>query len=210
MIELTDAKRRIVDRLNRVDSATAGELAGEFNLTDTAIRQHLEALQAVDIVRRSDGHASGRGRPAARWQLAGRAASLFPDRHADLTLDLIESIRSTLGDEALSRVVATRAQRQAEQYRGQIGAGSIAVRVRRLANQRSAEGYMAEVEVDGDDIVLVEHHCPVRAAAGACGALCQSELQVFSAALGGDVTVTREQHLLAGDHRCSYRVSPRS
>jgi len=207
--ELTDAKRRIVERLNRVDSATAGELATEFELTDTAIRQHLEALQAAGIVGRTDGNASGRGRPPARWQLAERAVVLFPDRHADLTLDLIESIRSTLGNDALGRVVAARAQRQAEQYRGQVGIGSIAVRVRRLADQRSAEGYMAEVEVDGDDVVLVEHHCPVRAAAGVCDALCQSELQVFGAALGRDVVVAREQHLLAGDRRCSYRVSPR-
>ena len=53
MAELTDAKRRIIERLKRAESITASELAGEFGLTDTAIRQHLEALEAVGLVART-------------------------------------------------------------------------------------------------------------------------------------------------------------
>ena len=41
---MSDAKRRIVDRLKRVESATVPELAAGFDLTDTAVRQHLETL----------------------------------------------------------------------------------------------------------------------------------------------------------------------
>jgi predicted ArsR family transcriptional regulator len=208
MSDLTDAKRRLVERLKRVDSATAGELAAEFELTDTAVRQHLEQLQELGFVRRSDGAAQGRGRPAARWQLTPASASMFPDRHVDLTVDLIGSIRSELGDEALDRVIERRAARQAETYRASLGTGSVAVRVRRLAEQRSAEGYVAEVIADGDDLVLVEHHCPICTAAASCDSLCRSELEVFRRALGDGVAVRREQHVLAGDHRCAYRISP--
>ena len=43
---LTEAKRRIVDRLKRVDDATAAELASGLGLTGAAIRQHLDALAA--------------------------------------------------------------------------------------------------------------------------------------------------------------------
>lgn len=208
MSDMTDAKRRLVERLKRVDSATAGELAAAFELTDTAVRQHLEQLQDLGLVRRSDGAATGRGRPAARWQLTPAAAGMFPDRHVDLTVDLISSIRAELGDEALERVIDSRARRQAEQYRTQLGNGSVAVRLRRLADQRSAEGYVAEVVPDGDEYVLVEHHCPICTAAASCNSLCRSELEVFRRALGDDVVVRREQHLLAGDLRCAYRVSP--
>lgn len=207
MAELTDAKRRLVERLKRVDSATAGELAVEFDLTDTAIRQHLESLQDAGLVRRIEGSAQGRGRPAARWQLTTEAATMFPDRHGDLTVELIDSIRAELGPAALERVVDARSHRQAEQYRTLVGTGDVAVRVRRLAEQRTAEGYMAEVVADGDDLVLVEHHCPVCTAAAACPALCRAELDVFRTVLGGDVRVEREQHTLSGDQRCAYRIS---
>jgi predicted ArsR family transcriptional regulator len=80
--------------------------------------------------------------------------------------------------------------------------------VRRLADQRSAEGYVAEVVAEGDDLVLIEHHCPICTAATSCDSLCRSELEVFRRALGDGVVVRREQHVLAGDQRCAYRISP--
>jgi predicted ArsR family transcriptional regulator len=207
MSEMTDAKRRLVERLKRVDSCTASELAAEFGLTDTAVRQHLESLQSLGLVSRADGEASGRGRPAAQWRLTDAAASMFPDRHVDLTVDLIDNIRAELGDDALDRVIEARARRQVQQYREVVGSGSVTVRVGRLAEQRTAEGYVADVSPDGDDLVLVEHHCPICIAAANCAALCRSELEVFRSALGPDVRVEREQHLLSGDQRCAYRIS---
>jgi predicted ArsR family transcriptional regulator len=212
MIDMTDAKRRLVERLKRVDAATASELAAEFDLTDTAVRQHLESLQEAGLVRRvvtprEAGSTQGRGRPAARWQLTSAAAAAFPDRHVDLSVELIESIRSELGEDALDRIIDARAKRQVDQYRSVVGHGAIPVRVRRLAEQRTAEGYLAEVTVDGGDLMLVEHHCPICTAASTCSGLCRSELDVFRAALGDGVHVERVQHVLAGDQRCAYRIT---
>ena len=207
MIQLTGAKRRLVERLKHVDSASAGELAVEFGLTDTAVRQHLESLQQLGLVRRLEGAAAGRGRPASRWQLTLESGAAFADRHADLSVDLIESIRSSLGEDALDRVIDARAERQTAQYRRKIGNGSVAVKVRRLAEQRTAEGYDAEVRTDGGDLVLVEHHCPICVAATTCQGICRAELEVFRAALGDGVTVEREQHVLSGDQRCAYRIT---
>ena len=51
--DLSGAKRRIIERLKRVDTITAPELAAEFGLTDTAIRQHLETLEAAELVERT-------------------------------------------------------------------------------------------------------------------------------------------------------------
>ncbi len=212
---LTGAKRRILERLKRVDSATASELAEEFGLTDTAVRQHLDALEAGGLAERRSMPAVGRGRPPVNWALTAQAAELFPDRHGELTVELIDAIRTTLGDEALDRVVQQRASRQLDSYRTALGASTdIAVRVRRLSELRSDEGYLADVVTSHDDgndeLVLVEHHCPISAAAGACIGLCSAELDLFQQALGSDVVVERVQHLLAGDARCAYRITPRN
>ena len=205
--ELSDAKRRIVEQLKRVEGATAPQLAESFGLTDTAVRQHLEALEEAHLVERSATAPVGRGRPPVTWRLSPLAAELFPDRHADLTVELVEAMRRTLGDDALDAVLASRAAQQVAAYRTLVGAGvPVPVRVRRLAAQRSAEGYLAEVVVDGDDLVLVEHHCPIAGAAHACIGLCERELETFQATLGDEVVVERTQHLVAGDSRCSYRI----
>lgn len=205
--EHSDTKRRIVERLKRVESATATDLAAEFGLTDTALRQHLDALEDAGMVTRSIAEPTGRGRPPVHWQLAPAATESFPDRHGDLTVELISSMRSTLGESALERVIAERSNRQTAAYSlALLDAHDLSDRLQRLADLRSDEGYLAEVQCTGDDFVLIEHHCPIGEAAGACGALCTAELDVFRRVLGDDVTVTRTQHLLAGDRRCSYRV----
>lgn len=211
--DLSGAKRRIVERLKRVDSATAPELAGEFGLTDTAIRQHLEALEAARLVQRVTtpvaGAAPGRGRPPTRWTLTPAASALFADRHADLTVDLLASIREALGDDALAQVLRVRAERQLATYRDTLDrADTPAEKVRLLATLRDAEGYLAEaVEHDGR-LTLIEHHCPIRDAADHCRDLCSAELDLFAAAMGPSASVTREQHLLDGGHRCAYVITP--
>jgi predicted ArsR family transcriptional regulator len=206
--EQSDTKRRIVDRLKRVESATATDLANEFGLTDTALRQHLDALEETGMVSRSMAEPVGRGRPPVHWQLAPAAAEAFPDRHGELSVDLISSVRSALGDSALDRVIATRSDRQVATYGAALdGASDLRDRVQRLAEVRSQEGYLAEVREDGDDLLLIEHHCPIRDAAISCGALCQAELDVFQRTLGSGVKVSRTQHVLAGDRRCAYRVA---
>ncbi len=212
MAELTDAKRRILDRLKRADTLTAPEVAADFDLTDTAVRQHLDALEQAGLVERTSAPPQGRGRPPVRWKLTPLAHDLFPDRHADLTVELIGAIRDSVGEEGLDRIVASRAARQLEAYRKVLpepGRASVKVRVRRLAELRSAEGYLAEAVTDGQDMLLLEHHCPICDAAATCQGLCRAELDLFRETLGDDVTVERTQHVLSGDLRCAYRISPR-
>ena len=208
--DLSGAKRRIIERLKRAESATAPELAAEFGLTDTAIRQHLEALEGAELVERVTGPSVRRGRPPVHWRLAPSASSLFADRHGELSVELIASIRTALGEDALDQVVRARAARQLVVYQSALkGSSSLADRVQRIAQLRTAEGYLAEAVESGDDITLVEHHCPIRDAAESCAGLCSAELDLFQRALGKDVLVAREQHLLDGGQRCSYRVTQR-
>jgi predicted ArsR family transcriptional regulator len=210
--EVTDAKRRVLDRLKRVDGATAPDLAVELGLTEAAVRQHLDGLEANGLVARRDRPSSGRGRPPVEWFLTGMAAELFPDRHGDLTVELIDAVRSALGEEGLDRVVEARAAQQLGSYRAELpepGAAPLGRRVGALARRRSVEGYMAETRRDGDAWMLIEHHCPVCEAAQSCAGLCRTELELFQAALGPDVEVERTQHLLSGDARCGYRVTER-
>lgn len=208
---LTDAKRRIVDRLKRLDDATAAELAKALGLTATAVRQHLVSLADVGLVQPRPRPTTGPGRPSQAWVLTPLARELFPDRHGDLTVNLLTSVRNALGEEGLDRVIAERTRSQREAYRAAVvPSGHWRDRAGALAAVRSAEGYLAEVvdDPDGDGVLLVEHHCPICEAATACQGLCQGELELFDEVLGPDVEVVRTQHLLSGDARCVYRIQP--
>ena len=135
---------------------------------------------------------------------------LFRSRHADLTVELIDAIRSSVGEEALDAVIATRTKNQRSVYSATVGqASTIESRVAALAQLRSLEGYMAEVTTGPDgSLAFTEHHCPICEAASSCQQLCRDELRLFQDVLGDDVEVERTEHLLSGDTRCSYRVVP--
>ena len=83
-------------------------------------------------------------------------------------------------------------------------------KLRDLARVRSEEGYMAEVRRDGDAFLFIENHCPICAAANVCQGFCSTELDLFKSVLGPGVTVARSEHIVSGDRRCVYRVTPGS
>jgi predicted ArsR family transcriptional regulator len=210
-IQPSDPKRRVINYLKRNGASQTQAVAGELGVTLVAARQHLADLKRRGLVDRATATPDGRGRPADVWSLTALAQDLFPDRHDALTLDLIAGIRAALGDAGLTRVVEARTQRQLESLLEIIPASApVRDRLEALARRRTAEGYMAEV-VDAPDgsLLLVEHHCPICDAASECQLFCSTELTLFQDALGPDVTVRREKHLLSGNERCVYRVSSR-
>lgn len=207
-LRVTDAKRALLDLLKRLGPTEATELAKRLRLTDVAVRQHLTGLQDKGLVDSVLQPPKGRGRPSARWALTEVAADLFPDRHADLTVDLIKATRKALGEDGLLRIVEVRAKDQLNVYRNLLPRNaSLKKRVEALAKQRSSEGYMAEVITEKPGrYLLIEHHCPICDAARECQGLCAAELNVFQRALGRGVRVQRIEHLLSDGDRCVYRI----
>ena len=213
MAELIATERtadRVLMLLKTRGAQTTRALAAALEITVPGVQQHLSRLEADGFVRSSQS-AGGVGRPASLWTLTERAAKRFPDTHAELTVTLIESIRRSLGDAALEAVIAEREASARERYRAHVGATkTLKARLKRLAELRSDEGYMAEVERSADGAwIICENHCPICAAAQSCQGFCRHELDLFRDVLGADVVVERTEYLLDGGRRCAYRVTPR-
>jgi predicted ArsR family transcriptional regulator len=188
---------RLLHALKAAGPQSAAVIARRLGVTSAAIRQHLAKLQAEGLVAFED-HAAGVGRPRRRWHLTEKGHGRFPDSHAGLALDLIQSVSRIFGEEGLDKLISAREQASLELY---------SARLRRLATVRSEEGYMAEVIAAPDGgFLLSENHCPICVAARACQGLCRSELALFRAVLGPGVEVERSEHILAGARRCAYRI----
>ncbi len=211
----TRTRRRLQHLLKQNGPSDATALAAELGLSAMAVRQHLYALQAEQLVGYQE-QARPVGRPAKLWSLTAAADALFPDAHAELTVGLIESLTTAFGPGGMDKLLRERARTQIEAYRRRLGdAADLKNRLAELVAIRTREGYMAALEESGDNgtggeagYLLVENHCPICAAATACQGLCAMELEVFQAVLGNDVRVERTDHILAGARRCAYRVSP--
>ncbi|MGJ8529041.1 helix-turn-helix transcriptional regulator [Maritalea sp.] len=184
-----------------------GELVGT---TSVAVRQHMEKLAQKGLVSSQDRRESV-GRPKKYWQLTEKGDQRFPDRHADLTLEMISSVVETFGEEGLDKLIAKREQRSLDTYSARLSSASnLKAKVVALAKIREAEGYMAEVEHTDDGFLLHENHCPICVAATSCQGFCRSELNLFRTVLGEDAEVQRESHIVSGARRCTYRISQKS
>src|SRR5215216_2025801 len=204
-------RRAIVKLLKTEGALDSSRLARHLRLTPMAVRQHLYALQREKMVA-ADERPVPIGRPAKYWRLTREADTLFPDAYAELNVALIEAVTLTFGPQGMQRLLEAREAKQRAAYRGRITASApLRTRLQQLARVRSEEGYMADVRPAGKGrFLFIENHCPICAAATACQGLCATELDLFRAVLGAGARVERTEHIIGGDRRCVYRVTPSS
>jgi predicted ArsR family transcriptional regulator len=214
MTELTlprtqTGRAAVLAQVKREGPVAADALAAQLGLTPMAVRQHLQALEREGLVaQQAADRKAARGRPARVWRTTAAGDRRFADAHAGLTVDLIRQMRAAFGEEGLDRLLALRTAEQAALYGAEVSARTdLRGRLEALAAIREREGYMAELREDADGFLLLEHHCPVCAAASICTSLCREELALFGSVLGEGVRVERTAHLLAGAGRCAYRIT---
>jgi predicted ArsR family transcriptional regulator len=204
------SRRRIVKLLKTEGALGTAQLAERLGLTAMAVRLHLYALQGEGLVAAEDRPVPV-GRPAKLWRLTREADRHFPEAYAELSVALIDAMQDAFGAEGLGRVLESRSARQQSEYAKRIRrTDPLDKRLDELARVRTEEGYMAEVRADEETggFLLVENHCPICAAANACQGFCSTELELFRTVLGPGVEVERVEHIVSGDQRCAYRVTP--
>jgi predicted ArsR family transcriptional regulator len=203
-------RRKIVKLLKTEGAMDSATLASRLKVTPMAVRQHLYALERDRLVD-AQTRPGPIGRPAKLWRLTPAADRLFPDAYAELSVSLINTVNDAFGPTGMTRLLDARLVKQTAEYRARVDRGApLKKRLQQLARVRSEEGYMAEVHpAGGNAFSFVENHCPICAAATACQGFCASELDLFRKVLGPDVHIAREEHIIAGDRRCAYRVTSR-
>ena len=185
----------------------AVDLGRATGVTREAARQQLVRLAADGLVA-ATAQPRGVGRPVQVWGLTEAGHARFPDAHAELTAQLLRSIRTELGEATLDRLIEARSTESKAAYAAALeGAADLGEKVARLAAARTREGYMAESRAEGDGYVLIENHCPICVAATACQGFCRAELDTFREVLGPDAAVERTEHIVHGDRRCVYRIA---
>lgn len=199
--------QRILMLLKMHGANTAAILGKKLGITGEAVRQQLVRLHEEDLVI-AYSQSQGVGRPSQYWDLTPLGHARFPDTHAQLTVQLLNSVRELLGADALDKLINARETQTRALYQAALEKISDwRERVQKLAELRSEEGYMAEVETDQDGkLLLIENHCPICAAATACQGFCRAELNIFREILGSDVKVERQDYILSGDRRCTYSI----
>lgn len=201
------SRRRLLELLKRRGPSPAGELARALRLTVATVREHLEALEALDLVARAGTRRAGRGRPQVLWSLAPGAGRLFPESQGPVLAGLVRTLVAEGAEPRVERFLRERLMARRREVGGRLEGLEGRARLREVARILSEDGFLAEVEPGrkGAAPVLRLCHCPVRDLVDATRIPCRLELGFVAGMLGADLE--RLSYIPDGDAACRYAVS---
>ena len=202
-----NAGDRILMFLKMRKEATSSLIAQEMGITKEGARKHLINLAKKGFIE-SITKTEGVGRPSTYYILTSNGLSKFPDTHADVTVQLLRSVKNLLGENALDLLINDREKATNSKYQKALkDKNTIEERLQTLVQLRNEEGYMAQWSEKEGSYFLIENHCPICAAARECQGFCRSELRNFQLIVGHDYKVERVEHILSESNRCTYKIS---
>ncbi|MFF5102320.1 helix-turn-helix transcriptional regulator [Streptomyces sp. NPDC000134] len=185
--------------------STVAELAERLGLTQAAVRRHLDALTADNVVEARERRVYGtrtRGRPAKVFALTDCGRDAFDQSYDKLAVDALRWIAEREGGEqAVAAFARARIAAQAGAYREAVEAAPPERRAEALAKALSADGYAATARSAPVGEQLCQHHCPVAHAAERFPQLCEAETAFFAELLG--THVQRLATIAHGDGVCT-------
>jgi predicted ArsR family transcriptional regulator len=191
--------------------STAAELALRLELTQAAVRRHLDALAAEGVVEPREKRvygSRGRGRPAKVFALTDCGRDAFDQAYDELAADALRWIAQTagggeVGEAAVAAFARARIAAQAGKYHAALESVAPEDRTRALAEALTQDGYAATARDAPAQVgeQLCQHHCPVAHTAEQFPQLCEAETEVFSRLLG--THVQRLATIAHGDGVCT-------
>jgi|TARA_Y100000310_G_scaffold341105_1_gene439166 predicted ArsR family transcriptional regulator len=211
MSQQKSSQDKILYQIKSLGPQTAKALSRQLGMTTMGARQHLALLEDQDLVKQTDTEKQKRGRPVRRWQLTEQAQKRFPDIHAQIVTDLIASVLEVFGQKGLDRLINKRATSLEKVYEEVLQTcATLEEKVVALSKIRSQAGYMSEYTLAKDgSLLLLENHCPINVAAQACQGFCRTELEIFQNLLADEAQIERTDHIMSGERRCAYKITPK-
>lgn len=194
----------ILEHLQKSGSASIKDLEIVLNVTTTAVRQHLNTLQAEGYIerRRVPG---GVGRPHYAYRLSDKSQELFGCHCDDLALTLLEEVFLLEGSERAAMLLGRVGDRLAQKYSDSVRSLVLHDRVEELAGAFYDRGVIADVSTDDNNtIVLHTYNCPYHELAQDHPEICEMDQKMIRQVLGSDVNLS--ECMMDGHGSCSFIV----
>ncbi len=181
-----ESTRDQILRLLKVNKQlTVAEMAVKLNITEMAVRRHLNTLERDNVIDTLLVR-QAMGRPTNVYYLTKIGQELFPRNYAPITVELLQDIEDLNGIEMVELLFNRRKQRLIEKYGSRItNQDTLDAKIEELANLQNELGYMVEWEVDEQgNFLFKEYNCPISEVAQAYPVVCSSEQSLFRELLG--------------------------
>lgn len=89
----SDARRQILGDIKRRGTMTVDQIVDAMAMSKTAVRAHLQRLESLGLVLRTQTKQPGRGRPCLAYRVSDDGAALFPSSDAAVLTELLRFLQ---------------------------------------------------------------------------------------------------------------------
>src|SRR5262245_31779872 len=184
---LKQSRSAIIDLLKVNGAMSVGQLARTLEVSKVCVRRHLGLLESDGLVA-FEVERHERGRPRFMYRLTEKAGCLFPQIYDEFAKEVLAQIQLNFGDEALRRVLRSRADELIARLKEKLSGRSFDERVKSLIEEINAKGYLADAQRMNDGAYrLRQRNCPIESVAVAYSEICEEELRIYREVLGCEV-----------------------
>ena len=204
-----NSQKAVLDQLlERKGGATLDELVSALGLSRTAVNQHLMALERDGYVRKDVPRRSG-GRPQNVYVLTEDGINLYPKQYSWFSKLLIETLRTQVGEEALSRYMFDLGVNQSAGLIPRLIGKNRAERIDEIVKIMNETGFVARtlpVEA-AEKLPRVEcKHCVYHDLSKDYPEVCRFDIGFLSGLMGAEVE--HQECVQRGGDACRFRFIP--
>ncbi len=200
-----NTRSRVLRSLLLNQKRTVNELADAVDINPISVRHHVNKLEAEGLIQ-SIEERHGVGRPRLIYSLTNKGMEQFPQRYLQLTLRLLEQLKTSLPEKVLGELFKEVAEGIADDLTGQIDLDQLSLKERLELLQEAlvSEGFMVSLEEDERYFYIVEASCPYHHVGENYPEVCvvDKELIAHFAASRPE----RIECILDGDKQCKYTI----
>lgn len=184
---------------------TVNDLAEASGVSPVSVRHHLANLQAEGLIQAEEVR-HGVGRPRHVFSLSDNGLNQFPSRYYHLTQRLLSEIKENMPEGQVSALLSGVAQAMAHRYASELDPLPLPQRLDRLIQLLNEEGFDADLQHEGDVVLIRELSCPYFRMGQQHPEVCMIDQSFIATALS--LPVEKITCLLDGDAHCTFSVAP--
>lgn len=202
---LGESQQRILEHLKRRGASTIPAIAVALDLNVETVRTHLRALGSDGLTCRVGSRRNGPGRPEILYGLTDAAEEWFPNREGTVLREMTSYLENVGEGDLVNEFFADYVGRRRSAAMARVEDLGGAERLEEVARILSEDGFMAEVQSDGEGKRMLRlSHCPLGKLVDVTRAPCRAELSYVRDLLGE--RLSRVSYIPTGDPACCYMI----
>ncbi|WP_338471925.1 winged helix-turn-helix transcriptional regulator [Niallia sp. XMNu-256] len=207
LLNTKSTKEQILSLLKVNGSMTILEMAHELEITEMAVRRHIQTLERDKLIR-SEMKKQTMGRPSKVYQLAQQGEDYFPKKYKEFSLELLQGLKEAGQEQLLQEILVKNREKHYEQYKSEFEGKTFSEKLNQLEKMQEHDGYMPKLENQDGTIHFKELNCPLVEVAKEFPQICQAERESIERFLGAELTGITS--MAEGHSCCHYTIQEKN